>query len=57
MLNWVVTARIGSAPKGWNGRQEESEEAGTRNKHWRGGILVSIGLKDIRSFLSFPTRV
>jgi len=43
MLNWVVTAKIGSAPKGWNGRQEESEEEGARNNHWRGGILVSRG--------------
>ena len=43
MLNWVVTARKVSAPKGWTGRQEESEEEGTRNKHWHGGILVSRG--------------
>jgi hypothetical protein len=43
MLNWVVTARKVSAPKGWNGRQEESEEAGTWNNHWRGEILVSRG--------------
>jgi hypothetical protein len=43
MLNWVVTARIGSAPKGWNGRQEESEEDGARKNHWRGGIFVSSG--------------
>jgi len=42
MLNWVVTARIGSVTKGWKGRQEESEEAGARN-NWRGGILVSRG--------------
>jgi hypothetical protein len=41
MLNWVVTARRGSVAKGWNGRQEESEEDGARKNHWRGGIFVS----------------
>jgi hypothetical protein len=28
-------------PKGWIGRQEESEEEGVRRNHWRGEILVS----------------
>jgi hypothetical protein len=27
--------------KGWNGRQEESEEEDARNDHWRGWIFVS----------------
>jgi hypothetical protein len=36
-------SKDGIGAKGLYGRQEESEEAGTRNKHWRGGILVSRG--------------
>jgi hypothetical protein len=68
MLNWVVTARIGSALKGWNGRQEESEEDGARKNHWRGWIFVSreengtgsrrttsVGRDGIQAQQGFPT--
>jgi hypothetical protein len=41
--NKRMAARDGWAPEGWKSSQEENEETGDRDDHWRPGELVSRG--------------